>query len=508
MTVIQQNLKVYQPPTEADTSKPLGQKLAKKLQELGLSWLKSAINSSIKQQNKPSSPLDRKSNLATPTANLSTSAPLSTLQEIKAMACQPIAIYHDHHLYFALKAIGLLPNRVIERINRQIGAPTKADYPNADAHLRLIFGINRKIRQPLDLAHLVAFRRRFDAYVVALQSPMVWRNAKLDRSATLSHPLCQAILGSKRFSQNVHWQDQLIANADDGEMLIRCYQSCSQDQKNSAKSLPILLYFHGGGFCIGNVDTHHELCYQLCAKSGWTVISADYRLAPEFPAPTALKDCLAAFAWVSRHAKDFGASAENIIVAGDSAGGCLSALVAQQLSKSQHFDYQDKSAQEQSLQDDDISTQIFRHVAGLTPPIAQLAFYPVTDSNIDYPSWSLYGKGLLLDHEDVMVFDSAYIQKSELMRSHALISPMAGDNSKLCPSFVVAAELDILRDEAIAYAKSLEADGVVTKTHLVNGAPHGFLHLAGVHHGLHQETNLIINDFIAFVQPLIHDQSS
>lgn len=517
---------VYHHSDGAAMTPSVKKKLLKSLQGLATSWLSSAVGSSLNKETNP----DVKNHSGNPSDLASAHSqtkvfvskrhpsPPNFQQKIKALTCQPIALYRDHHLYFVLKAISFLPNSVIERLNRQLNSPTKRAYPNADAKLRLIIGINQKIRQPLDLAHLTEFRRRFDAYVVALQSPAVWQPFSLieDLLPFKIDFISQALLGS------VRWEDRAINNADQGEMLIRCYHPKPKPNgfkpkrlENVAKIMnhnsadsndqPILLYFHGGGFCVGNLDTHHELCYQICKQSGWPVISVDYRLAPEFPAPTALKDCLAAYAWVSQHAHDFGASANRIITAGDSAGGALSALVAQQLSKSQHFDYFDKSAQEQSLEDEDISTQIFRKLAGLAPPLAQLAFYPVTDSKIDYPSWTLYGKGLLLDHEDVAVFDAAYIQKSKLLRSDALISPMAGDNSKLCPSFIVTAELDILCDSAVAYADQLRDFGIAVKTRLVKGAPHGFLHLASVHRGLHRETRSIINEFTAFVRSLPKD---
>lgn len=473
----------------------LENKLTKALRDAGISLLKAAVDTSIQHYKAQRLNRARRPIQATtvdPSKNFNApSRSANFLTHPNAFISAYLQLYQAHNLHFALKAISLLPDSVIERINQQIDAPKAQDYPTADAFLRLIIGFNRKIRQPLSTTHMAEFRKRFSAYVVSLQSPIAWQH---------DHPL--ANLGLTYWSsskpQAVTWRDVVINDADSGDMRLRCYRPTINQQSCE----PIILYFHGGGFCIGDLDTHHEFCYHLCAKSNWQVISVDYRLAPEYPAPVALKDCLAAYAWLARHAKDFGISANNIIVAGDSAGGCLAALVAQQLSQCQDFDHLDKSAQEQSLQDDDINTQIFRQVAGLAPPIAQLSLYPVTDTKTDYPSWQLYSKGLLLNYEDILVFDSAYIQKSNLQRNDALISPMAGNNSKLCPSFLVAAEFDMLRDEAVAYANQLSDFGVKTQLRIVKGAPHGFVHLASVHRGLHRQTCAVIDEFIDFVEAL------
>ena len=136
-----------------------------------------------------------------------------------------------------------------------------------------------------------------------------------------------------------------------------------------------------------------------------------------------------------------------------------------------------------------------------------MPLYPVTDIEIEYPSWTLYGKGLLLDHEDIVVFDNAYVQHSRLTRQHVLISPMLGDNREVCPTYIIAAELDILRDEAFAYAEQLQRYGIDVSTHLVLGAPHGFIHFMSVHQGLGQEVHDIIQNFAQFVSKVIHAEA-
>ncbi|GAF61827.1 lipase-esterase [Psychrobacter sp. JCM 18903] len=143
----------------------------------------------------------------------------------------------------------------------------------------------------------------------------------------------------------------------------------------------------------------------------------------------------------------------------------------------------------------------------LPKPLAQMPLYPVTDIETDYPSWELYGEGLLLDHADVAVFDAACLDNSPLPRQHILNCPMLGDNSKVCPTYIVAAELDVLRDEAFAYAKQLKVHGVAVETHTILGTPHGFIHFMSIHQGIGQKTGDIIKGFTSFVRDVINTQS-
>jgi acetyl esterase len=93
-----------------------------------------------------------------------------------------------------------------------------------------------------------------------------------------------------------------------------------------------MLFFHGGGFCVGDVNTDHEFCHVVCAPTSWAVVSVDYRLAPEYPAPTAIRDCLEAYTWLTKHAHILGAASSRIVLTGDSSGSGLAAVVAQQVS--------------------------------------------------------------------------------------------------------------------------------------------------------------------------------
>ena len=406
-----------------------------------------------------------------------------------------------HLLHYFLKELGDLPTIVLEQLNHYLESPTAEQYPHADAHMRLILGLNHKLKPPIQIADLVKLRQEFATEMIALQSPSVWQQANDAEDVKDKN--------NKQNLNAVSWLDKVIANADGGEMIIRCYQAESVDRQNLKKSPHdnnheqiVMLFFHGGGFCLGDVNTDHEFCHTVCAQTGWAIVSVDYRLAPEYPAPTAIRDCLEAYSWLARHAHSLGASSSRIIVSGDSSGGGLAALVAQQVSNATVNQDVDKPKYRHTL--DDVTIDIFEQLQNLPRPLAQLLLYPVTDIGEDYPSWKLYGQGLILDYNDIKVFHAAYLQDSALTQPHALLSPLHGNNSQVCPSYIVAAELDILRDEALVYAKQLQDYGLNVQTYTVLGAPHGFISLMSVHQDIGRETVSIIDNFATFVRRKIN----
>lgn len=412
----------------------------------------------------------------------------------KVLSYNPMTNYQLHTLHYAIKSFGYLPAPVLESLIGYLNGPTSKQYMHVDAHLRLILAVNSKLKIPLQLIEMTELRKRFAADAVAMQSPKVWQQVG-DKSFGNMKPF------AKKAESAINWEDKTIANADDGDMTIRCYQKQMSDtgfgfrkaQSNNPDET-VLLFFHGGGFCIGDLNTHHEFCHALCEQTGWPVVSVDYRLAPEHPAPAAVRDCITAYAWLVEHCETFGALPSRILLAGDSAGGGLSTLIAQQIITP------DKNAW---LDLGDSGQKTFDILQHLPHPMAQMPLYPVTDIETDYPSWELYGEGLLLDHADVAVFDAACLENSLLPRQHILTSPMLGDNRHVCPSYVVAAELDVLRDEAFAYASQLKNYGIAVQTHTVLGAPHGFIHFMSVHQRLGQETQHIIAGFASFVREII-----
>lgn len=210
--------------------------------------------------------------------------------------------------------------------------------------------------------------------------------------------------------------------------------------------LPVLIYFHGGGFVIGDIDTYDPLCRALCAGSDCAVVSVDYRLAPEHPFPAASNDCLAATRWIAQQAGNLGLDGARIAVGGDSAGGNLAAVTAQRL----------------------------RDEGG--PALrAQLLIYPATAGS-DTPTQSMQdnAEGYLLTKADVDQFAQHYLGDDAVDHPHA--SPLHAPRlDNLPPARVITAEYDPLRDEGQAYADALEAAGVpVTRAHH-DDTIHGFV---------------------------------
>ncbi len=207
-----------------------------------------------------------------------------------------------------------------------------------------------------------------------------------------------------------------------------------------------LVYFHGGGFVIGDVDSYDAQCRTLCAGAGVALLSVEYRLAPESLFPAAVEDAVAATRWALAHASDLGGDPARVAVGGDSAGGNLAAVTASELRDSE-------------------------------PPLAgQLLLYPATDFTSERPSHSTNGKDLFLTADDMAWFRARYLAEGEPTDPRA--SPLLADDlSGVAPAVVVTAELDPLLDDGEAYADALEAAGVPVVRTRFDGLIHGFLGL-------------------------------
>ena len=234
----------------------------------------------------------------------------------------------------------------------------------------------------------------------------------------------------------------------DGGIPVRVYQP----REVPAGHLGALLYFHGGGFVIGDLDTHDILCRQLCTMADVIVISVDYRLAPEHPYPAAVEDALAAFAWFREHGADSGADPKRLAVGGDSTGGTLAAIVAQHAR--------------------DTGTEL----------CAQLLLYPVTDLAGAYPSQEQHALTHPIPRQVLDWFWSLYLgadwERDAALRRDPLVSPLHTQSfNGLAPAFVLTAGLDPLRDEGDAYARCLADAGVETTQLCAMGTVHGFLRL-------------------------------
>ncbi|WP_354698770.1 Carboxylesterase NlhH [Paraconexibacter sp. AEG42_29] len=211
---------------------------------------------------------------------------------------------------------------------------------------------------------------------------------------------------------------------------------------------PALVFFHGGGFVFGDLDTHDELCRMLCFHAGVTVIAIDYRLAPEAPFPAAVEDCIAAFDWIHANASALGIDPARIGVGGDSAGGNLSAVVSQQAL-----------------------------LSGSAVPAFQLLIYPATDRARSTRSAELFSQGFFLVQEDMDWFMGAYAPVLDDLRAAPLRSE---DLSNLPPAYVTTAGFDPLRDEGEAYGAALAAAGVPTVVRRHDGLVHGFANMTSI----------------------------
>lgn len=213
---------------------------------------------------------------------------------------------------------------------------------------------------------------------------------------------------------------------------------------------PLVLFFHGGGWVVGDLDSHDETVRRLCAGSGAAFASVAYRLAPEAPFPAPLEDCYAALAWAAQNGGGLGIDATRLAVAGDSAGGNLAAALC----------------------------LLARERGG--PMIAhQVLAYPVTGADFDTGSYRDHGEGLFLTRTMMQWFWDQYVP-DPADRADPLAAPLAGDARDLPPATILTAEYDPLRDEGAAYARHLEAAGVPVSYRDFPGMIHGFLGMTGV----------------------------
>jgi acetyl esterase len=236
---------------------------------------------------------------------------------------------------------------------------------------------------------------------------------------------------------------ELHADGPDGPIPLRLVRPFGADP---ARPLPVLVYYHGGGWVIGDLDTHDTLCRELANGAGCAVVSVDYRLAPEHRYPAAVDDCIAATRWVRANAAELALDPTRVAVGGDSAGGNLAAVVA--------IDARDR---------------------GDAPFALQLLIYPATDQHRSLPSHVENGQGYLLTRDTMDYFTNHYIADRAQYadwRASPLLHP---DLSRLPPALVLTAGHDPLRDEGRAYAVGLTAAGNRASCVCFDRQIHGFV---------------------------------
>jgi acetyl esterase len=225
-------------------------------------------------------------------------------------------------------------------------------------------------------------------------------------------------------------------------------------QTGTPERRPLLVFFHGGGFVFGDLETHDSLCRLLCRSAGSHVLAVDYRLAPENPFPAAVEDARAALAWAHEHAEELGADPARVGVGGDSAGGNLSAVVS----------------------------QLATHDGGPAPAL-QLLIYPATDMSTKRRSRELFSEGFFLTDTEMKWFEASYLGPAAGTEAvfDPRVSPMLADDlSGLPPAIVITAGFDPLRDEGEDYARGLQAAGTPVLLRRYEGFIHGFVSGAGV----------------------------
>ncbi len=230
-----------------------------------------------------------------------------------------------------------------------------------------------------------------------------------------------------------------------GRLRIRLYRPAG----SVTRLLPTILYFHGGGFVIGSLEGYDLPCRYFCAETGCALVAVDYRLAPEHKFPAAIDDAMAAYAWLASEPAGVGIDPARIVVAGDSAGGTIAAVLAQQLRGTPH------------------------------PPCLQWLIYPATDFGGDSRSHESCATGFLLTRADMEWFFQHYLNHPEEIADPRVSPLRAADLSNLPPALVFTAGFDPLRDEGRAYADRMAAAGVKTIHREFDSLIHGFVGMRG-----------------------------
>jgi acetyl esterase len=213
-----------------------------------------------------------------------------------------------------------------------------------------------------------------------------------------------------------------------------------------------IVYFHGGGWVTGDLDSHDSSCRLLAAASGCIVVAVGYRLAPEAPFPAAVDDAIAAYGWVQRHSDELGHAPGQVGVMGDSAGGNLAAVVA----------LETRPGAESAAAD-------------VPPPTAQCLVYPAVDARFDSDSMRGLSDEFFLTRESMEFFRSSYLPDGKVWQSPKASPLLAPDHRGLAPALVVTAGFDPLRDDGANYADALRRSGVEVEYRCYDDQVHGFM---------------------------------
>jgi acetyl esterase len=226
-----------------------------------------------------------------------------------------------------------------------------------------------------------------------------------------------------------------------GDIPLRLYDT--REQRDTA--CPLMLFFHGGGFVVGNLESHHALCTELAAGMDLPVLAVDYRLAPENPFPAAPDDCETAARWAAKSPHELGIKVSGLIPIGDSAGGNLTIVTTQSLAEKE----------------------------AMVPVVLQVPLYPLADPLTQHQSYRDFGEGFFLSARAMEFFDEAYRPDPEDRRTY----PILGRHEGTPPTVVMTAGLDPLRDSGRTYAAHLIAAGTDVTYLEMRGSIHGWVNM-------------------------------
>ncbi|OBI45320.1 alpha/beta hydrolase [Mycobacterium kyorinense] len=293
---------------------------------------------------------------------------------------------------------------------------------------------------------------RIDGQEQALQAQLMIRLKNLSGSDVFTDPIDEARTRYDGLPQLVGYQSrepiatrEIIISAGHGRIPATLYIPAKAPEPSG-----LLVYYHGGGFSVGSRISHDPVARYLASQAGVRVLSVEYRRAPEAPFPAAVDDAITAFEYACQHATDLGAHRDRIAVGGDSAGGNLAAVTAQQAVR-----------------------------RGGPVPAFQLLMYPPTDLSTCWPSRDLFNQSSTFTDQNLRWALANYVPPGT-DRSDPRLSPLHGEVHNLPPAYIASAGFDPLRDEGEAYADKLRAAGVPVTLSRQADLPHAYLNFVGI----------------------------
>lgn len=318
----------------------------------------------------------------------------------------------------ALRAVFRLPDPILARL---AGAPVTRRHRTLDPQMKLLLAL-QALEGP------------------AAETVPIPQGRRIIRDGA-------AVVGGRLPIGSVH--DRTV-DGPGGPLPLRVYAP-----RGLTGTAPALVFFHGGGWIYGDLDSHDAVCRFLAEQAGVRVVAVDYRLAPEHPFPAAVDDCLAAYDWVLTHADGLGIDPQRVAVGGDSAGANLATVVAQQV------------------------TGRTEQPAGVVPPAFQLLIYPVVDFVERRPSRTEMETGFFLTGDFIDLAAGCY-RSSGPDAADPRLSPLRGKLEGLPPAYVVTAGFDPLLDEGQAYAEAMQAAGVEVTYVCEDGLIHSFANMVAL----------------------------